>query len=109
MLGRRHGGYLQGVCAEGYGDLCREERVRIVNPPLNARLVSGALTNGWRWTQRVRLEIGPLSQADGHILYIDKVNMLAIDRRRDSRRRAQGHYTVRRGPQATTARFLLVG
>ena len=62
--------------------------------------------------QRVRLERGLLSQADGHILYIDEVNMLEdqiADAILDAA--AQGHYTVRRGPQKLTysSRFLLVG
>jgi len=106
------------ACAQkaGYGEpLSREERVRIVNLPLNARLedvVGGIDERLALEQQRVRLERGLLSQADGHILYIDEVNMLEdqiADAILDAA--AQGHYTVRRGPQKLTysSRFLLVG
>jgi magnesium chelatase subunit I len=100
----------------GYGErLTQEERVRIVNLPLNARLedvVGGIDERLALEQQRVRLERGILSQADGHILYIDEVNMLdetIADAILDAA--AQGHYSVRRGPQKLTyrSRFLLVG
>ncbi len=105
-------------CAQkvGYGEpLTTEERVRIVNLPLNARLedvVGGIDERLALEQQRVRLERGVLAQADGHILYIDEVNMLdraIADAILDAA--AQGHYTVRRGPQKLTyrSRFLLVG
>ena len=105
-------------CAQkvGYGEsLTTVERVRIVNLPLNARLedvVGGIDERLALEQQRVRLERGLLAQADGHILYIDEVNMLdsaIADAILDAA--AQGHYTVRRGPQKLTyrSRFLLVG
>lgn len=105
-------------CAQkvGYGEpLTTMERVRIVNLPLNARLedvVGGIDERLALEQQRVRLERGVLAQADGHILYIDEVNMLdgaIADAILDAS--AQGHYTVRRGPQKLTyrSRFLLVG
>jgi magnesium chelatase subunit I len=105
-------------CAQkaGYGEpLSREERVRIVNLPLNARLedvVGGIDERLALEQQRLRLERGLLSQADGHILYIDEVNMLEdniADAILDAA--AQGYYSVRRGPQKLTysSRFLLVG
>lgn len=105
-------------CAEkvGYGEpLTSEERVRIVDLPLNARLedvVGGIDERLAVEKQQVRLERGLLSRADGHILYIDEVNMLKdtiADAILDAA--AQGHYTVRRGPQKLTyrSRFLLVG
>lgn len=106
------------ACAEkaGYGEpLSREERVRIVNLPLNARLedvVGGIDERLALEQQRVRLERGLLSQADGHVLYIDEVNMLEdsiADAILDAA--AMGHYSVRRGPQKLTyrSRFLLIG
>lgn len=106
------------ACAQkaGYGEpLSRVERVRILNLPLNARLedvVGGIDERLALEQQRVRLERGLLSQADGHVLYIDEVNMLEdniADAILDAA--AQGHYTVRRGPQKLTyrSRFLLVG
>lgn len=105
-------------CAEkvGYGEpLTSEERVRILDLPLNARMedvVGGIDERLALEKQQVRLERGLLSQADGHILYIDEVNMLddaIADAILDAA--AQGHYTVRRGPQKLTyrSRFLLVG
>lgn len=105
-------------CAQkvGYGEpLTAVERVRIVNLPLNARLedVVGGIDERLALEQRrVRLERGVLAQADGHILYIDEVNMLdsaIANAILDAA--AQGHYTVRRGPQRLTyrSRFLLVG
>jgi magnesium chelatase subunit I len=106
------------ACAQkvGYGEpLSRLERVRIVNLPLNARLedvVGGIDERLALEQQRVRLERGLLSQADGHILYIDEVNMLEdhiADAILDAA--AQGRYTVRRGPNKLTyrSRFLLIG
>lgn len=106
------------ACAEkvGYGESLTEvERVRIVNLPLNARLedVVGGIDERLALEQRrVRLERGLLSLADGHILYIDEVNMLEdviADAILDAA--AQGYYAVRRGAQKLTyrSRFLLVG
>ena len=106
------------ACAEkvGYGEpLTEVERVRIVNLPLNARLedvVGGIDERLALEKQRVRLERGLLAHADGHILYIDEVNMLEdaiADAILDAA--AQGYYAVRRGAQKLTYRsqFLLVG
>ncbi|MBK8932444.1 MAG: hypothetical protein IPM76_09045 [Chloroflexi bacterium] len=60
----------------------------------------------------MRLERGILGHADGHILYIDEVNLLPdeiTDAILDAA--AQGHYTVRRGPLKLKyrSRFLLIG
>lgn len=106
------------ACAQkvGYGEpLTEVDRVRIVNLPLNARLedvVGGIDERLALEQQRVRLERGLLSHADGHILYIDEVNMLEdaiADAILDAA--AQGYYAVRRGAQKLTyrSRFLLVG
>lgn len=106
------------ACAEkmGYGEpLTTQERVRIVNLPLSARLedvVGGIDERLALEKQRVRLERGVLAQADGHILYIDEVNMLddaIVNAILDAA--AQGFYTVRRGPQKLSYRsqFVLVG
>lgn len=114
-------GGMDAICKEcaqkvGYGEpLSRVERVRLVNLPLNARLedvVGGIDERLVLEQQRLRLERGLLSQADGHILYIDEVNMLEdaiADAILDAA--AQGYYTVHRGPQklAYYSRFLLVG
>ena len=114
-------GGMAAICDEcaqrvGYGEpLTRVERVRIVSLPLNARLedVVGGIDERLALERRqVRLERGILSQADGHVLFIDEVNMLdgsIADAILDAA--AQGHYTVRRGPQKLTyrSRFLLVG
>jgi magnesium chelatase subunit I len=105
-------------CAEkvGYGEpLTVVERVRLVYLPLNARLedvVGGIDERMALEQQRVRLERGILAQANGHILYIDEVNMLdraIADAILDAA--AQGYYAVRRGPQKLTyeSSFLLVG
>ena len=114
-------GGMDAICSQcaqkvGYGEpLTRVERVRIVNLPLNARLedvVGGIDERLAVEQQRVRLERGILSLADGHVLYIDEVNMLdnaianAI-----LEASAQGYYTVRMGPQKLSYRskFLLIG
>ncbi|MFW6042669.1 MAG: ATP-binding protein [Chloroflexota bacterium] len=114
-------GGMAAICDEcaqkaGYGEpLSTAERVRLVNLPLNARLedVVGGIDERLALEQRrVRLERGLLAQADGHVLYIDEVNMLSkaiADAILDAA--AQGFYTVRRGPQKLTynSRFLLAG
>lgn len=105
-------------CAQkvGYGQpLTIEDRVRIIELPLNARLedvVGGINERVALEQQRVRLERGILAQADGNILYIDEVNLLddgVTDAILDAA--AQGFYTVRRGPLNLRyrARFLLIG
>lgn len=106
------------ACAKkiGYGEpLTVEDRVRIFELPLNSRLedvVGGINERIALEQQRVRLERGILGHADGHILYIDEVNLLddvITDAILDAA--AQGHYTVRRGPlkMRYRARFLLIG
>jgi magnesium chelatase subunit I len=112
---------MEGVCQDcatraGYGQpLTVEERVRIFELPLNARLddvVGGINERVALEQQRVRLERGILAQADGHILYIDEVNLLdgaVTDAILDAA--AQGFYTIRRGPASLRyrSRFLLIG
>jgi magnesium chelatase subunit I len=112
---------MAGICKDcagriGYGQpLTVEERVRIFELPLNARLddvVGGINERVALEQQRVRLERGILAQADGHILYIDEVNLLdgaVTDAILDAA--AQGFYTVRRGPASLRYRscFLLIG
>ena len=105
-------------CAQkvGYGEpLTVEERVRIFELPLNARLddvVGGINERLALEQQRLRLERGLLAQADGNVLYIDEVNLLEKDVSNailDAA--AQGFYTVRRGPLSLEyrSRFMLVG
>ena len=100
----------------GYGQpLSIEDRVRIIELPLNARLedvVGGINERIALEQQRVRLERGILGHADKHILYIDEVNLLPdviTDAILDAA--SQGHYTVRRGPLKLRyrSRFLLIG
>lgn len=112
---------LEGICdacAEkaGYGEpLTVEDRVRIVELPLNSQLddVVGGVNERLALEQRrLRLERGILAQADGNVLYIDEVNLLddaITDAILDAA--AQGYYTVRRGPLNLQyrSRFVLVG
>lgn len=112
---------LDGICENcakrvGYGEpLTVEDRVRIVELPLNAELrdVVGGIDERLALEQRrLRLEQGILAQADGNILYIDEVNLLddsVSDAILDAA--SQGFYTVRRGPLNLRyrARFLLIG
>ncbi len=112
---------MDGVCQDcatkfGYGEpLTVEEKVRIFELPLNARLedVVGGINERLALEQnKVRLERGVLGRADGHILYIDEVNLLddaITDAILDAA--AQGHYTVRRGPlkMSYQARIMLIG
>jgi magnesium chelatase subunit I len=106
------------ACREkvGYGKpLTVEDRVRLVELPLNARLedVVGNINERIALEkQKIRLEQGILAQADRNILYIDEVNLLegaVSDAILDAA--AQGYYTVRRGPMNLTyrARFSLIG
>jgi magnesium chelatase subunit I len=105
-------------CAQkvGHGEaLSVMDRVRIMELPLNARLddvVGGINERIALEQQRVRLERGILGHADGHILYIDEINLLddaITDAILDAA--AQGHYTVRRGALKLRyrSRFLLIG
>lgn len=114
-------GGMEAICdsctkKSGYGEpLTIEDRVRIFELPLNTRLedvVGGINERIALEQQRVRLERGLLGHADGHVLYIDEVNLLEdaiTDAILDAA--AQGHYTVRRGPlkMRYRARFLLIG
>lgn len=114
-------GGVDAICKDcarkvGYGQsLTVEDRVRIVELPLNARLedvVGGINERVALEQQRVRLERGILGHADGQVLYIDEVNLLddvITDAILDAA--AQGHYTVRRGPLKLRyrSRLLLIG
>lgn len=100
----------------GYGQpLSVEDKVRMIELPLNARLedvVGGINERIALEQQKVRLERGILGHADGQVLYIDEVNLLPdeiTDAILDAA--AQGHYTVRRGPLKLRyrARFVLIG
>jgi len=105
-------------CAQkvGYGEpLTVEDKVRLFELPLNSRMedVVGGINERVALEQnRVRLERGILGHADGHILYIDEVNLLddtIADAILDAA--AQGHYTVRRGPMRLQyrSRIILIG
>ncbi len=104
-------------CARKYAaglSLTKEDRVRLVELPLNARIddVVGGLDDRALVHERLRLKRGILAQADQNILYADEVNLLAdeiIDATLDAA--ALGKYTVHRGPATATynARFTLIG
>ena len=112
---------LNAVCKDcaqklGMGDpITKPVQMRLVELPLNARLedVVGGINERVALEQnRVSLERGILSQADQNLLYIDEVNLLddiIIDAILDAA--AQGQYTVRRGPVASTyrSRLILIG
>lgn len=112
---------MNGVCKTcatklGMGDPITEaEPMRLVELPLNSRLedvVGGVNERVAMEQKRVMLERGILSQADQNLLYIDEVNLLdplIIDAILDAA--AQGQYSVRRGPVASTyrSRLTLVG
>lgn len=99
---------MDGICEDcaqkvGYGEpLTVEDKVRMIELPLNARLedvVGGINERVALEQQRVSLERGILANADNNILYIDEVNLLddaITDAILDAA--AQGHYEVRRGP-----------
>jgi len=104
-------------CAEKYGSgesLTYEDRVRLIELPLNARLedVIGGLDERVAVHNRLRLKRGILARADRNILYVDEVNLLAddiVDAILDAA--AQGTYSVHRGPVSATyrSRFALIG
>ena len=104
-------------CAERYGVgelLTYEDRVRLIELPLNAQLedVVGGLDERAAVHNRLRLKRGLLARADRNILYVDEVNLLAddiVDAILDAA--AQGNYTVHRGPLSATyrSRFALIG
>ena len=104
-------------CAHKYGEgepLSKEDRVRLVELPLNARIedVVGGIDERALVQSRFKLQRGLLAQADRNLLYVDEINLLAdevIDALLDAS--AQGHYSVRRGPVSATyhSRFVLIG
>jgi magnesium chelatase subunit I len=104
-------------CAERYAagePLTYEDRVRLIELPLNARLedVVGGLDERAAVHNRLRLKRGLLARADRNILYVDEVNLLAddiVDAILDAA--SQGNYTVHRGPLSATyrSRFALIG
>lgn len=112
---------MDGICKDcaekvGYGEpLTVDDKVRIIELPLNARLddvVGGINERVALEQQRVILERGILAHADNNILYIDEVNLLddaITDAILDAS--AQGHYTVRRGPMRLQyrSRIILIG
>jgi len=112
---------LDGICTEcaqriGYDEaLTIEDRVRIIELPLNAALgdVVGGINERLALEQRrLKLERGILAFADGNVLYIDEVNLLddaVTDAILDAA--SQGFYTVRRGPLNLKYRsqFILIG
>lgn len=91
------------------------DRMRLVELPLHARLedaVGGINERVAIEQNRVKLEKGILAYADGNLLYVDEINLLAdqvVNAILDAA--AQGRYTVRRGPLSAmyNARFVLVG
>ncbi len=92
-----------------------EDRMRLVELPLNARLddvVGGINQRAALEQNRVILERGILSYADRNVLYIDEINLLdnvIVDAVLDAA--AQGHYTVRRGALIDTyqSRLTIIG
>lgn len=105
------------ACAKKYGEgqpLTAEERVKLVELPLNATLedVIGTLDTREGIHERMRVRRGILAQADRNLLYIDEVNLLndeIVDAILDAA--AQGIFTVRRGALTATyrTRFTLIG
>ena len=95
--------------------LTAQDRMRLVELPLHARLedVVGGINERIAIEQnRVKLERGILSHADGNFLYIDEINLLddhVVNAILDAA--AQGRYTVRRGPLSATynARMVIIG
>jgi magnesium chelatase subunit I len=104
-------------CAERYGrgePLTYDDRVRLIELPLNARLedVIGGIDERAAIHKRMRVNMGILARADRNLLYIDEVNLLAdeiIDAILDAA--AQGTYAVHRGPLSAVywSRFILIG
>jgi magnesium chelatase subunit I len=104
-------------CAKKYGQglpLTKQDWVRLVELPLNARLedVIGGLDERAALHERLRLRRGILAHADLNVLYIDEVNLLGeeiVNSILDAA--AQGIFTVRRGPITASyhSRFTLIG
>ncbi|MFV9503961.1 MAG: ATP-binding protein [Oscillochloridaceae bacterium umkhey_bin13] len=90
-------------------------RMRLIELPLNARLEDVVGTLNERVAieqQRVQLEPGILAHADGNLLYVDEINLLApavADSILDAA--AQGRTLVRRGAATRLypSRFVLIG
>ena len=113
-------GGIDAVCPDcakkfGQGDpLSRQEKVHLVELPLNANLedVVGGVDPRAQPHSRQQLKRGILSRADRNLLYVDEVNLLndqIVDAILDAA--AQGQYTVRRGAVSATYRsnFTLIG
>jgi magnesium chelatase subunit I len=86
----------------------------LIELPLHSDLsdVVGGIDERAAVHKRLQLRPGILASADGNLLFIDEVNLLAdsvADAILDAA--AQGIYTVRRGPLSATyrARFILIG
>lgn len=104
-------------CARRYGEgdpLTYQDRVRLIELPLNARLddVIGGIDERAAVHKRLRVNMGILARADRNLLYIDEVNLLGdeiIDAILDAA--AQGTYAVHRGPLSAVywSRFILIG
>ena len=104
-------------CARKYAagePLTYQDRVQLVELPLNARLedVVGGLDERAAVHSRLRLTRGLLARADQNLLYVDEVNLLGdeiVDAILDAA--AQGIFLVQRGAVSATyrARFALVG
>lgn len=104
-------------CARRYGEgepLTYEDRVRLIELPLNSRLedVIGGIDERAAIHKRLRVNMGILARADRNLLYIDEVNLLGdeiIDAILDAA--AQGTYAVQRGPLSAVywSRFILIG
>jgi magnesium chelatase subunit I len=112
---------MDAICVDCAAKIARGEpltaldRMRLVELPLHARLedVVGGINERIAIEQnRVKLEKGILAHADGNLLYVDEINLLAdevVNAILDAA--AQGRYTVRRGPLSATynAHIVLVG
>jgi magnesium chelatase subunit I len=112
---------MDAVCRDCAAKLARgeeltgQDRMRLIELPLNARLedVIGGINERVAVEQRkVRLERGILAHAHRNLLYIDEANLLndtIVDAILDAA--AQGRVTVRRGPLSAiyASRFTLVG
>jgi magnesium chelatase subunit I len=104
-------------CARKYGQgepLTFQDRVRLVELPLNARLedVVGGFDERPGQAGRWRLRRGLLARADRNLLYVDEANLLPdeiVDAILDAA--AQGVFTVQRGSLSATyrARLALIG
>jgi magnesium chelatase subunit I len=112
---------MDAICPEcairmAHGEaLTGQDRMRLIELPLNARLedVIGGINERVAVEQRkVRLERGILAYAHRNLLYIDEVNLLddiIVDAILDAA--SQGRVTVRRGPLSAVypSDFVLVG